>query len=87
MTIKDLKCLIQDQIKKIKGYSPDKYDTLGIYFSQHGSKTSNLIINLSVEFLKDDLCLSEAGIQNETELSFFNLQEFETFKKDPQVKW
>jgi hypothetical protein len=89
MTVADLKCLLKVKIKELKGYNPDKFDALKIYFQTHGSKTSNLIINLSDtdDFLKDDLTLHDAGIVNETEISYFCLEEYLNFKKNPTVKW
>lgn len=89
LTVGDLKSLVKNKIKELKGYNPDKYDTLKIYFKTHGSKTSNLIINVNDgdDFLKDDVTLQDAGVENETEISFFNAQEYQKFKENPEIKW
>ncbi|KAG9305646.1 hypothetical protein G9A89_022568 [Geosiphon pyriformis] len=67
-------------------------DTLKIYTKAHGSKTQNLTINLDHDedwILKDDnFTLSSYGIENETELSFFNYDAYQKFKEHPDViKW
>ena len=89
MTVADLKSLLKLKVAELKGYNPHKFDALKIYFQTHGSKTSNLIINLSDpdDFLKDDLTLHDAGIVNETEISYFCLEEYLNFKKNPIAKW
>ncbi|CAD6884994.1 unnamed protein product [Tilletia laevis] len=65
-------------------------DTLKLYTRAHGSKTTNLIINLDhPEWIYDDesKTLAELGIENETELSLFNREDYEHFLTDPQVRW
>lgn len=73
-----------------KVYKLIELDTLKLYTHAHGSKTTNLIINLD----HDDWILSEPNVklgdldvQNETELSLFRLADYEAFKKDPTEKW
>jgi len=66
------------------------FDTLKIYTKAHGAKTSNLIINLDHEELmldNDDARLVDMGIENETELSFFNQAAYGAFKRNPETKW
>lgn len=82
----------------------DKLDTLKLYTKAHGSKTTNLIINLDhPDWILDDknlqalaaqegktkqtTTLAEIGIENETELSFFNRQAYEDFLSNPNTKW
>nr|XP_031859894.1 uncharacterized protein CI109_004743 [Kwoniella shandongensis]KAA5526966.1 hypothetical protein CI109_004743 [Kwoniella shandongensis] len=66
-----------------------RQDTMKLYTVAHGSKTSNLIINLNHDewILDENKILAEVGAQNETELSFFNRESYEAFKLDPEVKW
>lgn len=64
-------------------------DTLKIYTKAHGSKTSNLIINLDHDdelMLNDDeATLADLGIENETEISFFNGAAYRAYQKKPEV--
>ncbi|KAK9485232.1 hypothetical protein V1527DRAFT_409242 [Lipomyces starkeyi] len=67
-----------------------EYNTLKLYTKAHGSKTTNLIINLE----NDDWILSdhsktlhECGIENETEISLFNRTLYEAYKLNPVEKW
>ncbi|KAI8890234.1 hypothetical protein K501DRAFT_169212 [Backusella circina FSU 941] len=67
-------------------------NALKIYTVAHGHKTMNLIINIEDDeklILADDSAvLAWQGIENETELSFFHLQDYLEFKKHPDVmKW
>ncbi|KAJ9474229.1 Altered inheritance rate of mitochondria protein 29 [Pseudozyma hubeiensis] len=92
--------------RAFKSYA-DKLDTLKLYTRAHGSKTTNLIINLDrPEWVledanlralvkedegagktKENTTLAEIGIENETELSFFNKQAYEEFLANPNTKW
>lgn len=62
-----------------------------IYTHAHGAKTQNLAINFNEEdswYLRDDgRNLYDQGVRNETELSFFNLQEYTAFKDNPSTRW
>ncbi|KAF5330631.1 hypothetical protein D9619_005717 [Psilocybe cf. subviscida] len=65
-------------------------DTLKLYTKAHGSKTSNLIINLDHdEWILDDdsKTLTEVGFENETEVSFFSRQDYDDFKLNPETSW
>ncbi|KAI7899773.1 uncharacterized protein BX663DRAFT_532713 [Cokeromyces recurvatus] len=67
-------------------------NTLKVYTVAHGHKTMNLIINIEDDdklILSDeDAVLAWQGIENETELSFFNMADYLEFKKHPDVmKW
>ncbi|EPQ31374.1 uncharacterized protein PFL1_00709 [Pseudozyma flocculosa PF-1] len=87
--------------KAFRSYAP-KLDTLKLYTRAHGSKTTNLIINLDHPewLLTDDnvaamvpgksratATLAELGIENEHELSLFNRDEYERFLANPEVRW
>eukprot|EP00276_Gloeochaete_wittrockiana_P009666 CAMPEP_0184644876 /NCGR_PEP_ID=MMETSP0308-20130426/1495_1 /TAXON_ID=38269 /ORGANISM="Gloeochaete witrockiana, Strain SAG 46.84" /LENGTH=44 /DNA_ID= /DNA_START= /DNA_END= /DNA_ORIENTATION= len=37
--------------------------------------------------LKDDVSLASQGIENETEISFFNYKDYEAYKTHPETKW
>ncbi|KAK1921291.1 putative cytoplasm protein [Papiliotrema laurentii] len=83
----------REAIKTTPGFKPYRtiqLDTLKLYTVAHGHKTTNLIINLDHDewILNDhDKTLAEIGAENETELSFFNREAYEAFKRNPEVKW
>jgi len=93
MTVGQLEKLICDRIQSTPGFGPyrnHKCDTLKIYTLKHGHKSNNLTMNLDHDewILADkSATLAFAGIEDETELSFFNREEYEEFKKNPEVKW
>ncbi|KAI7861663.1 hypothetical protein BDF14DRAFT_1876973 [Spinellus fusiger] len=65
--------------------------TLKLYTVAHGHKTQNLIINMEEDqrliFSDDSATLIWLGLENEAEISFFNRETYETFKKNPDMKW
>ncbi|CUS07163.1 unnamed protein product [Tuber aestivum] len=67
-------------------------DTLKLYTKAHGTKTNNLIINLEDErdeliFGDDEKTLEGYKCEHETELSFFRLEDYLEFKRNPEEKW
>jgi hypothetical protein len=72
-------------------YRGVKFDTIKIYTKAHGSKTMNLAINLDhdKDWILNDLSkpLTSYGVENETEVSVFNRDHYEEFKKNPEGKW
>lgn len=111
-TIAQLEEKCREQVKTNSGFRAfrsyaDKLDTLKMYTRAHGSKTTNLIINLDHpewvledqnlngllkgekegEKTKENTTLAEIGVENETELSFFNKEAYEAFLADPSTKW
>ncbi|GAA5850476.1 hypothetical protein JCM8547_001886 [Rhodosporidiobolus lusitaniae] len=92
-TVGQLKDICWEQVKTAPGFKPYRtceLDTLKLYTKAHGSKTTNLIINLEHDddILRDDsVTLESVGIENESEISFFNGQLYEEFKKDPKQAW
>ncbi|CAI2192132.1 13927_t:CDS:2 [Funneliformis geosporum] len=94
-TIIELKELVRERIKTtsgLKAFRNVNYDTLKLYTKAHGTKTQNLVINIDDDthsvFLNDDSTLISCGIENETEISFFNREAYETYKTHPDViKW
>lgn len=93
--------LFEDCIKHINSegaFRPFRnvpYDTMKIYTHAHGSKTVNLVINF--EHDEDDWVLdvknadgkplSNYDIENETEISLYNLEDYVKFKANPEEKW
>lgn len=90
--------LIKEEIAKDGKLRPyrtcvDKLDTLKIYTHAHGSKTMNLAINFDhdedwiLNLNNDQKTLRDYGVENETEISCFNMEEYLEFKKDPKELW
>ncbi|KAI5900031.1 uncharacterized protein SCHCODRAFT_02695293 [Schizophyllum commune H4-8] len=92
-TVGRLKEIAREAVMSQPGWKPYRnvhYDTLKLYTKAHGSKTSNLIINLDHDewILSDDSAiLADLGFENETEVSFFNRELYEEYKKHPETKW
>jgi len=94
MTVADLKQAVRNVIATQAGWKPYKtveLDTLKLYTKAHGNKTMNLIINLDHDddwiFDDDGAVLSSFGLENESELSFFNRALYDEFKLNPETKW
>lgn len=86
-----LKC-----IRKEGAFRPFRnvaYDSLKIYTHAHGSKTVNLVINFDHDEdwmldLKDSVKkLYQYGLENESEISLFRLEDYLSFKANPEEKW
>ncbi|KAI9811680.1 MAG: hypothetical protein M1832_000714 [Thelocarpon impressellum] len=74
-----------------KAYRDVKLDSMKLYSQPQGTKTMNLIINLDSDdrlFLAEDgRSLESYDIRHETEISFYNGDEYREFLKDPEQKW
>ncbi|GJE97940.1 AIM29 family protein [Phanerochaete sordida] len=92
-TVGQLKDLARQAVQTQPGWKPYRnvvLDTLKLYTKAHGAKTTNLIINLDHDdWILDDesKVLADYGIENETEISFFNRETYEEFKKNPETRW
>lgn len=69
-----------------------KLDTLKVYTHAHGSKTVNLVINFDhdEDWMLDTTSnrkLCEYGVENETEISLFNREDYVAYKANPEEKW
>jgi Uncharacterized conserved protein (DUF2340) len=81
-----------EQSKTCSGFKPYAncvLDTAKLYVKAHGSKSQNLVINLQDDFFLDyEKSLEQEGIENETEISLFNLKDYLDYKNDLQdTKW
>lgn len=89
----DLLEMVNKVVQSEGGFRPYrtvKFDSIKIYTKAHGSKTMNLAINLDHDdWIIDDMTkpLVSFGVENETEVSVFNREHYEEFKKNPQEKW
>jgi len=73
-----------------KPYHSVNLDTLKLYTKAHGAKATNLIINLDNDdwILGDEsMTLEMFGLENETEVSFFNRGQYDKFKLNPTTSW
>ncbi|TDL25062.1 cytoplasmic protein [Rickenella mellea] len=92
-SVKDLKEQVLQVVQtesRWKPYRNTVLDTLKIYTQAHGAKTTNLIINLDNDdwFLDDDTkLLATVGLDNESEVSFFNRDAYDKFKANPETRW
>ncbi|EER34776.1 conserved hypothetical protein [Candida tropicalis MYA-3404] len=98
-TPKELLAKLIDIINTTGGLRPYRnieYNTVKIYTKAHGSKSMNLVINfendddwvlVSPSVEGSDKSLWDLGIQNETELSLFNWNDYVEYKGNPVEKW
>jgi len=92
-TVGRLKEVAKEMIQTQPGWKPyrtAKLDTMKLYTTAHGAKTTNLIINLDHDdwILGDDSkLLVDIGFENETEVSLFNKELYEAFKANPETRW
>ncbi|KAF9583586.1 hypothetical protein BGW38_009112, partial [Lunasporangiospora selenospora] len=92
-TVGQLRDLIIEKVKTAPGFRPYQnvvFDTLKLYTKAHGAKTMNLIINMDQDedwiLSNDNDTLESKGIENETEISIFNRELYETYKQNPNIK-
>lgn len=84
----------------LRPYRNIVYNTVKVYTKAHGSKSMNLVINFEQDEELVLVCEDEGnqragqsktlwdlGVENETELSLFNWEAYEEFKKNPEEKW
>ncbi|XP_029461181.1 UPF0538 protein C2orf76 homolog isoform X2 [Rhinatrema bivittatum] len=93
-TVKEFISLVKNDIPLRTGLPPPfkKYlfDTLKIIHQAHGSKTNELVVSLEDDerlILKDESTLKAAGVANETELAFFCMEDYRTYKANPVSSW
>jgi len=92
-TVGQLKDIARQAVQTQPGWKPYRnavLDTLKLYTQAHGSKTTNLIINLDHDdwILSDDSkILADLGFENETEASFFSRALYDQFISNPETKW
>ncbi|XP_020607710.1 UPF0538 protein C2orf76 homolog [Orbicella faveolata] len=93
-TVQHFMNFVISEIKKRPDVPPPfrnfAYDTMKIQHKAHGAKTSNPVIVLEDDqklILTPDHSLSDSGIENETEISFFKKEDYERYKANPEMKW
>lgn len=92
-TVAELLKICKQEIGTRSGWMPYRnvdYDTFKFYTKAHGSKTTNLVINLdNEEWILNDPSkfLVQCGLEHECEVSLFNRADYDTFILDPQQSW
>lgn len=83
----------------LRPYRNVNYDTVKVYTHAHGTKSMNLVINFDHDERDILYCenkdhpvsqekpLWDLGVENETELSVFNYEDYVTFTTNPEEKW
>lgn len=89
-TVKDLIVLIRNKLASNKIHPPlpppfksFNFDCMKIEHQAFGSKTSNTVMNCENDeelILKEHLTLENCGVKHETEISFFNREDYEQYK-------
>nr|XP_039252695.1 UPF0538 protein C2orf76 homolog [Styela clava] len=92
----DFMKLVKQEIPSRSGLPPPfkkfDYDTMKISHKAHGTKSGNLAINVEDDdtlILEKGISLSEGGVENETEISFFKMEDYTKFKTSAKttVNW
>ncbi|KAF8419333.1 hypothetical protein EV426DRAFT_292164 [Tirmania nivea] len=97
LTVGELMERVKHEIVDKPGWKPYKafaleLDAMKLYTKAHGTKTTNLIINMEDKderfmFTDEGKTLSDYGCEHETEVSIFKLADYEAFKANPEEKW
>ncbi|XP_076092882.1 UPF0538 protein C2orf76 homolog isoform X2 [Mytilus galloprovincialis] len=66
-----------------------KKDTLKISHKAHGAKSNDPVIDIANDqlILEDGVTLVEAGVGNETEISYFKMEDYRKYQADPHLVW
>jgi len=85
---------IKSDMKSRKDLPPPfrntQFETLKIQHKAFGAKTSDPVINTEDDeklMLRPGVTLKEAGVEHETEISFFKLEDYKSYQKNPTLKW
>jgi hypothetical protein len=66
------------------------FDTIKVYtLSDQSFKDQSLVINFDHEdwIIGDSETLESKGVSNGAEISYFNMEQYQNFKKNPVTKW
>lgn len=94
VTVFDLIRFVKEDIKTRTNLPPPfrnfPFDTLKIQHKAFGAKTSDPVINTMNDeelILSPNKTLEECGIENETEISFFVMQDYKKYQENPKIDW
>ena len=92
--VEDFTKTIWERIKAATNFPPPfrnfAFDALKIETHAHGAKTNDPVINREDDaklILKPHQLLRECGVRHETEISFFNMQDYCKYKEKPELVW
>jgi len=66
------------------------FDTMKIQHKAFGAKTSDPVINTTNDdklMLHENKTLRDSGVEHETEISFFVLEDYKKYQQNPQLAW
>lgn len=93
-TVKEFQEFVKAELKTHAGLPPPlkthPYDCMKISHQPFGAKTSDPVINKENDeelMLCVDKTLRESKVVNETEISFFNLEEYRKYQNHPTLSW
>ncbi|EDO41404.1 predicted protein [Nematostella vectensis] len=93
-TAKDFGEFVKKEVESRKDVPPPfrsfRYDKFKIQHKAHHAKTNDPVIRTDDDdtlILKEELTLDANGVEHETELSFFNYDDYLKYKENPQLKW
>lgn len=93
-SVADFKNFVRKDISTRPGLPPPfktyPFDTLKISHKVYGYKSNDPVINLEDDeklILKEESSLKENGVDNETEISFFKMEDYLEYKKNPHLAW
>jgi hypothetical protein len=80
---------IQNSTQLPPPFKKHKFDTLKINSYAFGAKSNDTAITLGHDEweLDPSHTLTEANIKNETELSYYNKDDYDKYKANPQLLW
>lgn len=92
--VEDFTQTIRDRIKTTPSLPPPfrnfSFDTLKIEYHAYGAKTNDPVINQGDDnqlIMKPHQLLRECGVKHETEISFFNMEDYQKYKANPELVW
>lgn len=93
-TLSTLREMVGQEVKSkpnLKQFEKCQWDTFKMYYQPHGAKTNNPMINTGGDeclILSDyEATLDGLGLGHETEVSYFNREDYERYKNDSSLKW
>ncbi|XP_063423021.1 UPF0538 protein C2orf76 homolog [Mytilus trossulus] len=92
-TASSFKEAIKKDLVSMQGIPPPfkkySYDTLKISHKAHGAKSNDPVIDIANDqlILEDGVTLMEAGVGNETEISYFKMEDYRKYQADPHLVW
>uniref|UniRef100_A0A3P9H586 Uncharacterized protein n=1 Tax=Oryzias latipes TaxID=8090 RepID=A0A3P9H586_ORYLA len=93
-SVRDFMQRVRDDIMTRAGLPPPfrkhAYDTMKIIHHAHGAKTNELVMSTEDDdqlILQEDQTLRAAGVAHETEVAFFNKEDYGLYKANPTTSW